>query len=55
MGISISDDEAERTSGSIDSIVQLVARKLAGTPPDKLLVDGALTGLAPVRRTASSA
>lgn len=52
LDVSISDDESERISGSIDSIVRLVARKLAGAPlPDAMPPKG----LAPARRTASSA
>jgi acyl carrier protein len=54
-GISISDREAERTSGSIDSLVRLVAGKLDHTPSTKLSADVAPAGLAPARRTASSA
>jgi hypothetical protein len=54
-GISISDREAERTSGSIDSLVRLVAGKLGHVPSMKLSADIAPAGLAPARRTASSA
>jgi acyl carrier protein len=54
-GISISDREAEQTWDSIDSIVQLVARKLAGVPLAKVRSEDPPIGLAPARRTASSA
>jgi acyl carrier protein len=54
-GISICDSEAETTSGSIDSLVQLVARKPVDAPLTKLPIEVTPTGLAPARRTASSA